>query len=409
MISVLIVLIVVLISINAVNYHNYLKEADERLTMIEMADGNLSDMREKGEPPENISNGKSDSKPPEKPSGDPQMAEAPYDTRYFSAELDSEKSVISLNMTDIASVTEAQAEKMISRATESGRTEDSMGVYRYRISADDNGHYLIVFLNVSRDFASVRSFFNASVVVGAIGVVEIFILMRFLTRIAMAPAETAFEKQKKFITDASHEIKTPLAIIESNTEVIEIENGESKWTTNIRNQITRLTALTEKLVLLSRMDEAGYQTKLMSFDLSELLKSISAEYKGRQINIEAPDYLPHYGSKENISRMFSMLFDNAMKYSTGDISVQLSGTPKTYNKIKKHGYTIFFNNPCEKIEPGGHDELLDRFSRMDKSRSRKTGGSGIGLAVVSEIVKYHKGEVHVFSTDGKTFIVKIQL
>lgn len=404
MASVLIVLVLILIAINLLNYRSFVGDCDRRLSMIEASGGNLDDMRDKGTPQEKSGTEKAPAKPPEG-----QSVEALYDTRYFSAELDKKKEVISLNMTDIASISSSEAEKMISLATSSGHTTGTMGEYRYRLSETDSSHYLIVFLNVSRDFSSVKNFFKASVLVGIIGIAAIFLLMRFLTKLAMRPAEEAFEKQKKFITDASHEIKTPLAIISSNAEVIELENGGSKWLTNIKNQIDRLSGLTEKLVLLSRMDEAGYQTQLTEFDLAELVKTTADEYQEHHITVNAPDFLPYYGSRENISRTLSMIFDNAMKYSTGDVTVTLYGKPVKSNRIRRHGYTLTVKNPCEAIQTGNLDFLFDRFARSDSSRARKTGGSGIGLAVVAEIVKYHRGEAHIFSGDGKSFEMRVTL
>ncbi len=408
MASVIIVLFAILTAINILNYRSYVSDCDRRIDMIEASGGNLDDMR--NNPPAEPSGASSDAAaPPEKPSDGGMSVESLYDTRYFSADLDENKQIISLNMTDIASISSEDAEQMVTDVVSKNRTSGQMGSYRYRLVQTDSSHYLIIFLNVSSYFSSVKSFLSASLLVGIIGVAAVFLLMHFLTRLAMRPAEEAFEKQKQFITDASHEIKTPLAIISSNAEVIEMENGESKWLTNIKNQISRLSALTEKLVLLSRMDEAGCQTELSEFDLTELVKNTADQYQQRHITVNAPDYLPYFGSRENITKCFSMIFDNAMKYSTGDVTVTIYGKPVRSSKIKRHGYTIVCSNPCESIQQGSLDVLFDRFARSDSSRARKTGGSGIGLAVVLEIVKMHKGEVHAFSSDGKSFEIRITL
>ncbi|MGN0240366.1 MAG: sensor histidine kinase [Candidatus Weimeria sp.] len=417
MASVIIVLFAILTAINILNYRSYVDDCNRRIDMIEASGGNLDEMRSNAsDPPGAPSDASSDAAaPPDKPSGDGSPSddgmsiESLYDTRYFSADLDQDKQIISLNMTDIASISSDDAEQMISDVVSKGRTSGQTGSYRYRLVQSDNSHYLIIFLNVSSYFSSVKSFLGSSLLVGAIGIAAVFLLMRFLTKLAMRPAEEAFEKQKQFITDASHEIKTPLAIISSNAEAIEMDNGDSRWLTNIRNQISRLSALTEKLVLLSRMDEAGYQTELSEFDLTELVKNTADQYQKRQINVIAPDYLPYFGSRENITKCFSMIFDNAMKYSTGDVTVTISGRPVRSSKIKRHGYTIVCSNPCESIQQGSLDVLFDRFARLDSSRTRKTGGSGIGLAVVFEIVKMHKGEAHAFSGDGKNFEIRITL
>lgn len=409
MASVIIVLFAILTAINILNYRSYVSDCDSRIDMIEASGGNLDDMRSMSEPPSGPSGASSDAVPPEKPSDGGMSVESLYDTRYFSAELDADRQIISLNMTDIASISSSDAEQMIADVVSNGRTSGQMGDYRYRLVQSDGSHYLIIFLNISSYFSSVKNFLSASILVGIIGIAAVFVLMHFLTKLAMKPAEEAFEKQKQFITDASHEIKTPIAIISSNAEVIEMENGESKWLTNIWNQIARLSSLTEKLVMLSRMDEAGYQTELSEFDLTELVKNTADQYQKRHISVNTPDFLPYYGSRENITKCFSMIFDNAMKYSTGDVTVTISGRPVRSSKIKRHGYTIICSNPCEQIKQGSLDFLFDRFARSDSSRNRKTGGSGIGLAVVLEIVKMHKGEAHAFSSDGKSFEIRVVL
>ncbi|MBQ2466635.1 MAG: HAMP domain-containing histidine kinase, partial [Lachnospiraceae bacterium] len=276
--------------------------------------------------------------------------------------------------------------------------------------SDGTNYY--VFLDCSRELATFTSFFRASLIVSAIGALSYLVLVLIFSKIVLRPVAESYEKQKRFITDASHEIKTPLAIIDANTEVIEMEAGESEWTKSIRNQIKRLTSLTEKLVFLSRMDEESTKLEMREFNLSELVDETLDSYeavaisKGKELErIIAPE-VRYYGDETNLRQMLSLLLDNAMKYSDeqGTIRVKMERITKGKQRCK---LTVY--NTVESIEVGNHDAYFERFYRADESRSTKTGGHGIGLSVVKAIVQAHKGKVTAESKDGKSLQFVIML
>ncbi|MBQ1609245.1 MAG: HAMP domain-containing histidine kinase [Lachnospiraceae bacterium] len=251
-----------------------------------------------------------------------------------------------------------------------------------------------------------------SLIVSAIGALSYLVLVLIFSKIVLRPVAESYEKQKRFITDASHEIKTPLAIIDANTEVIEMEAGESEWTKSIRNQIKRLTSLTEKLVFLSRMDEESTKLEMREFNLSELVDETLDSYeavaisKGKELErIIAPE-VRYYGDETNLRQMLSLLLDNAMKYSDehGTIRVKMERITKGKQRCK---LTVY--NTVESIEVGNHDAYFERFYRADESRSTKTGGHGIGLSVVKAIVQAHHGKVTAESKDGKSLQFVIML
>ena len=224
------------------------------------------------------------------------------------------------------------------------------------------------------------------------------------------PVAESYEKQKRFITDASHEIKTPLTIIEANTEIVEMESGESEWTKSIRKQIARLTALTEKLVFLSRMDEENQSyLQRMDFNLSEaVLDTIDpyqalAETKGKHLSVDVEDDMHFTGDENAIRQAISLLLDNAIKYSEEDGNIRIES--RTVGKHK----VIDVINTVDYIEVGKHDELFDRFYRREDSRNSETGGFGIGLSTVYAIVQAHKGRVAARSKDGKSLSIQMIL
>ena len=340
------------------------------------------------------------------------MKETPFDARYFSVDLDDAGAVSTIHLDSIASVTEETATAMATEVLSKSKTTGYYQGFRYAKATKSDGTNYYVFLDCNRELATFSSFFRASLIVSAIGALSYLVLVLIFSKIVLRPVAESYEKQKRFITDASHEIKTPLAIIDANTEVIEMEAGESEWTKSIRNQIKRLTSLTEKLVFLSRMDEESTKLEMREFDLSGLLDETIDSYEAVAISagktlerVIAPN-VRLYGDETNILQMITLLMDNAMKYSNeqGDILVKLEQMQKGKHRLK-----LTFRNTVEEIAVGNHDEFFERFYRADESRSTKTGGHGIGLSVVKAIVQAHKGKVTAESKDGKSLQFVIML
>ena len=163
---------------------------------------------------------------------------------------------------------------------------------------------MYVFLNCQREISTIRTYVLASVGTGALGLVIVFVMIYFFSGKVLKPVSESYEKQKRFITDASHEIKTPLTIIDANTEVIEMMEGENEWTQSTRKQIARLTSLTEKLVFLSRMDEEGTKLEKVSFSLSDAVLDTAegfrsvAKTKGKQFEINVAEHVEYVGDEK---------------------------------------------------------------------------------------------------------------
>ena len=407
MLAILIVLALIIGIIDMANYRNVDKSTRLRMELLIENEGSF----------ENLKQQRIEKQPPEMPQNrglfnNNIMKETPFDARYFSVDLDESGAVSTVNMDSIASVTEEDAKTMAQTVLEEGKETGYYEGFRYAKATKTDGSQYYVFLDCNRELATFTSFVRASLIVSAIGALSYLVLVLIFSKIVLRPVAESYEKQKRFITDASHEIKTPLAIIDANTEVIEMEAGESEWTKSIRNQIQRLTSLTEKLVFLSRMDEASTKLEMREFDLSGLLDETLDSYEAVAISagktlerVIAPN-VRLYGDETNILQMITLLMDNAMKYSNeqGDILVKLEQQQKG-----KHRFKLTFRNTVEEIAVGNHDEFFERFYRADESRSTKTGGHGIGLSVVKAIVQAHHGKVTAESKDGKSLQFVIML
>ena len=234
-----------------------------------------------------------------------------------------------------------------------------------------------------------------------------FIIASLFSKVALRPVEESYNKQKRFITDASHEIKTPLAVIDANTDILEMENGESEWTKSTKNQITRLTNLTNSLVSLARMDEGSLALEMEEFSLSELILEEYETYmplavmKNKKMEKQLEKNVKFVGNEQYIRQMIGIFLDNAIKYSTDDSVIEISLSAK--RKI------IIRNKAVGLKKDKNYDELFERFYRMDSSRNSSTGGYGIGLSLAKSIILMHKGKVSARSVGDDIMEFEIRL
>ncbi|MCR5216282.1 MAG: HAMP domain-containing histidine kinase [Lachnospiraceae bacterium] len=335
-------------------------------------------------------------------------AETPFDTRYFTVTVDGEGNVIASNLDYIASVTQEEAEAYVAKVRKEGSSRGYESTYRYVVSNQSDG-IMYLFVDCTKDLQSFRNFLLASISICVLSLLVVFILIYIFSKWVVKPMAESYEKQKRFITDASHEIKTPLTIIDANCEVLEMMEGENEWTQSIRKQMKRLASLTEKLVMLSRMDEEGAKLEMNDFNLTEALSDTIqtfesvAEAKGRILEVELEENVSYHGNEGMIRQMCSLLVDNALKYTPegGKISITLKSNGR--NRL------LYFINDAEDLTIGNYDVLFERFYRRDASRSSQTGGHGIGLSVVASIVAAHKGKIRARSEDGKKMEFKVVL
>ena len=399
-------------TVNGINYWQTKQKTDVLLKMLLDNDGtfpenNPDNQGKQGQPPENGAPGSSQMQSP----GNGQSiwnsfqfsAETPFETRYFSASTTDGGETWTTDVSHIASATESEAEEYAAKAAEKGKTEGKTGTFRYRMTETDE-KLLIVFVDCSRDTQNVESVAAISCLVAVGCYLLVLILVILCSRKAIRPVIESMEKQKQFITDAGHELKTPIAIISANTEVIEMCSGESEWTKSIHHQTERLTSLVTQLLTLAKMDEGGGQLELKEWNASETIidavQSFEAPAVTKQITLQTDiaKELCMEGDAARIHQLVSLLVDNAVKYTPEGGTIRV----RWWKNGKKAELAV--ENTCDNLPEGDLNRLFDRFYRADASRARESGGYGIGLSVAAAIVQAHKGKITAERTkDGICF------
>lgn len=270
-----------------------------------------------------------------------------------------------------------------------------------------------MFVDCSRELASFHSFLSASVAISYIGWLAVLAIVAGASGAVIRPMVESYSKQKRFITDASHEIKTPLAVIDAANEVQEIESGESEWTQSIHEQVARLTALTERLVFLARMDEGSAGFTMTSNDLSEAVDKAAAPFesvavsRGKRLSTSIACGVRAHADAAAVAQVVELLLDNATRYASEGSVIELS--LRAVSRVQGKGATeLVVSNAVDELPEGDLDRLFDRFYRADVSRSSKTGGSGVGLSVVRAIAEAHGGSASVCGHGNQiTFTVRL--
>ena len=338
-------------------------------------------------------------------------AESPFDTRYFTVTI-SGGQVVDINTARIAAVGTKRASRIASELHSKGWTSGFSGNYRY-IATVQGEETTYVFVDCSRELASFRSFLSASVAISCIGWLAVLAIVTVASGAVIRPMVESYSKQKRFITDASHEIKTPLAVIDAANEVQEIESGESEWTQSIHEQVARLTALTERLVFLARMDEGSAGFTMAAIDLSEAVDKAAAPFesvavsRGKRLSMSIASGVRAHADAAAVAQVVELLLDNATRYASEGSVIELS-LRSVSRGAGKGAAELVVTNAVDELPEGDLDRLFDRFYRADVSRSSKTGGSGVGLSVVRAIAEAHGGTAAVFGHDHQiTFTVRL--
>ena len=330
--------------------------------------------------------------------------------RYFLVRFDMDGQIVYTDVSNISSVDEETANAYASEVYASGKTSGKKEEFRYRVQASKDGCGTnIVFLNVGSDRQSILAVLLISSLIFVVGWGLMLLLVIALSQRAIRPIAENLEKQKQFVTDAGHEIKTPLAIILANTEAMELHNGESKWSKNIRKQTERLSGLMKNLLTLARMEEGTAPVVMTDLDMSKLTKEVadsfveSAKLKQIEMQTRITSDIKLHANREEMTQLLTILLDNAIKYSIEQADIVLT--------LAKRGkeVTLSCENTCEKLPDVEADRLFDRFYRSDAARTQKSGGYGIGLSVARAIVQNHKGKISAEYKDGNRIVFRVEI
>ena len=320
--------------------------------------------------------------------------EVQYSLRFFSVHYDADGTVLRVNQDYIASLSESDAESYADAALESGKIQGYESGYRYLVSTAEN-ETVVLFLNSEREIQTMRSLLWITLAIAAACLVVVFGLVVLFSRRAITPYLKNMEAQKQFITNASHELKTPLTAISTSADVLAMEHDGDEWVHNIQVQSGRLSKLITSLVALSRLDEGNPFPVRTEFSLSDALWEISepfvslAQAKGKTYTQDIADGLTVTGDRAAIQQMVSILLDNALKYSPDGGSISLTAR----RSGKKAEITV--SNTVDMARPIDTTRLFDRFYRADESHSSAVSGTGIGLSIVKATAEAHGGTISV--------------
>lgn len=402
--AVALVLLLIMGSINIVNYRDIVVKAEYILDVLANGGGKFPDV------PEEDKNGDETTSVSEtaKVLETEENIEMQYERRFFTVTFISDTELV-INLDNIAAVDTETAVRYAFELNSKGRSKGFKGYYRYlktSVATENGEKNMYIFLDCNRELLTFYNFLFTSITVSVIGLLLVLMLLIVFSKFAIKPIAESYEKQKRFVTDASHELKTPLTIISANADVLEIEQGGSEWIDSIRNQVMRLKDFTEKLVLLAKMDEEGAPLNKQAFSLSDVVKnsvenfraSIDVGHKTLACDIDSD--INYYGDQEMIKVLTDILIDNAVKYSNDGGTIHVSLKADYNNCI----FTVY--NTAEYIDVDKLDMIFERFYRLDESRNSGMGGHGIGMSAAKAIVTAHGGTISAES-DGKSMTITV--
>lgn len=338
-----------------------------------------------------------------------------YQTRFFSVLVNSDGYVKEINIKNIAAFTENEAIQYARTTVQEGKIQGffkkERASYAYMITKEPSGNFLIVIMDCTRDVGAVQSFLRYSALFGFICILLYVFILAVLCNLAIKPFVRNMENQKRFITNAGHELKTPIAIISANAEAIELINGKNQWTESILKQVKRVSNLINDLIMLSKMGERSQiELSIREIDVSEMVVAVTESFR-QMITDQKKNIVCHITPQIHVRsdakwiyELINILVDNAVKYCDdgGTINVSL------IKGKKKSGALISVSNTYAEGAGIDYSRFFERFYRGDESHNSKKNGYGIGLSMASELTQLLKGKMNVSYANGNiTFTIKI--
>ena len=373
MLSFTAVLLAVLVAVNIVNYRQTVDQVDRLTTMLVNNDGTFPDAPDDKGPKEHPEHGM--------PKGmefrkDDQMA-----TRYAVVRVAND-TVQSVDRTHLVSLDEEALKELGLRIAQGTATKGWEGSLRYQVAKTDAGT-MVVLVDANRETQQVSRLMMVTGAVFVLCLAVVYVLVRLASKRAIRPFVENVERQQQFIANASHEIKTPLAVLSANTDLLAMMGTEAKFVDSNKRQIKRLNSLVEQMLILSRYDEGEAAATKEEVDLVAVTKTIVEEIlpvlneKGLQVEFTGEAQTIVTTNKSAMTELIRILLDNAMKYTVGE--------PVITVEAKRNQLAI--GNETEPMTKEQVSQIFDRFYRVDSSRNRTTGGSGLGLSIAQKIAE----------------------
>lgn len=364
--------------INVANYNQMLSNADTLIDLISDNDGVF---------PESINSWNKNF-----------SDETRFSTRFFSISIANNGDLLEVDTKNIYMVNENVAEEFARNVLNSNTFQGFVDNYRYKVIEKEHVS-IVFFIDCFEELASFDLFLITSIYIVLIALLLVLLLLFLLSKIAIKPIVDNFKKQQEFVTNITHELKTPLAIIKTNNAVIEMENGKSEWTNNINNEVTKFNDLINYILSLAKSEQKVVVKN--NFDLSicvnDMIDSFSVLANDSNIRLfsQVSDGIFYNGDESSIRMLLSILIENAIKYGVVDTDINIE-----LKKVKSR-INLRVSNYASGLIVGNYQMLFERFYRLDDSRNSKTGGYGIGLSIAKTIVINHGGSIESRSLDGE--------
>lgn len=330
---------------------------------------------------------------------------------YLACKIDIKGDVIEMIHDFSSSLEDFDEVSAILNVLSRNSSHGSFDNYSYGIKAEPYG-YFVVFLDRTSDLELETRLSKASTIIFLISLIFAFFITLLISLWSLKPVNEAYSKQKQFIADASHELKTPIAVINTNLDVLSQEYPDNKWISYIRDENLRMGTLVKDMLFLAQNDAGKINAVRTSFDVCHLVSfsvlplecMIFEAHKTLEINVPDKEIFIE-GYEAELKRAIIILLDNAIKHTPEGGKIRVS-----VEEVRNHVYIKVYNTG-RGIPPEEIDKIFLRFYRADTSRSRETGGYGLGLAIAKAIVENHKGKISVESCYMKDaeFIISIPL
>ncbi len=337
------------------------------------------------------------------------LGKNPFDDRpsfqlatFYSVAISEEGYILATDTGNTQLYQEAYLVNRARKVIDSGKVRGVEGNLLYLV-AQKQGYQLVVFMDNTIVQERMSSLLRNTLIFGSVTIVAVFFLAIYLARKIVKPLEESYRKQKQFISDAGHELKTPVSVVSANAELLGRELGENQWLSNIQYENERMGSLVKQLLDLAKTEDVGLQMQYLNFSRlvsGEILPFESLAFeRGLELKTEIMSDLFINGDAGKLKQLVSILIDNAIDHSQGsrDIQVRLCGE---HNQVK-----LSVINQGPQISKEAIDQMFERFYRADEAR-RDNGHFGLGLAIAKAIVEAHKGKISVDCYDGNVeFIV----
>ena len=331
------------------------------------------------------------------------------ESRFFIVTV-TEDGAVTAQRQRMQELTQQDVERLTALALAKRGQEGFVEEYLFSMEETEDGDTRMVFLNCETRLEGVRRLLAFSLGACALGIGLAWVFVARASRRAIAPLEDNMRRQKRFITDASHELKTPLTVISANMDVLEMDLPDNPWVQSTRRQTAQMQKLVQELVYLTRMEEADAPLHFAPLELKPALDqwaepfTAMAEFRGQTLTVTAPDHLTLDCDAQALARLVTILCDNALKYAPEGDSIRLTG--------EEQGKYVSISTENGLTEPLTREQcsrLFDRFYRGDPSRSKDSrGGFGIGLATAAAIAEQHGGRWSARLLEGERLEIQFQ-